>query len=233
MSSPLSGPPSSIENGERVPTEEIFDLPDLEAITDSLSDEELVGESLPTLLTLPSFSAYHTYRNNAQLAERRLEALQIGSEYLKKPFLRNTPKVFSRRLLKDIFDEPSTRLDELLSSCVRIPNVDGGFGYTIRRDYYTKMQAFLLGIKGKLGEILLANGIPIPDLPFWGLRGDLDEFHLPNDFEILGICYRTEVERFLFIFDEHYNFQTDLPRNPDLLQPPPSQVPLPTPPPGN
>lgn len=59
----------------------------------------------------------------------------------------------------------------------------------------------------------------------------MDEFHLPNDFEILGICFRTEVERFLFIFDEHYNFQTDLPRNPDLHPPSPSPVPLPTPPP--
>lgn len=113
---------------------------------------------------------------------------------------------------------------------MRVP-VEDGYGYSIRRDYYSKLQSILLQVRGKLGEILLANGIPIPDLPFWGPRGDLDEFYLPIDFEILGICYRTEVERFLFTFDEHYNFQTDLPCNPDLQAPPPSPTPLPTPPP--
>jgi hypothetical protein len=228
----LSDIPSSIIDGDRIPAHETFDFSDLEDITDSLSDDEFTGEPSPILLTLPTFEAYHTYRNNTQLSERRLEALRIGAGYLNKYFLHNTPKVFSRRLLKDVFGDVSARLDELLSSCVRVP-IEGGFGFTIRRDYYTKMQSGLLKIKAKLGEILLVNGVSVPDLPFWGLKGDLDEFYLPNDFEILGICYRTEVERFLFIFDEHYYFQTDLPRNPDLQPPVPSPEPppLPTPPP--
>lgn len=84
-SAPLSEPPSSV--GERIPTEELFDLPNIEEMGESLSEDEFTGPAMPTLLTLPTFSSYHLYRNNAQLAERRLRALQIGSAYLNKPFL--------------------------------------------------------------------------------------------------------------------------------------------------
>jgi hypothetical protein len=107
---------------------------------------------------------------------------------------------------------------------VRIGTNDG-FAYTIWKDYYQKVQAGLLKIKSKLGDILLANGVPIPDLPFWGPIGKPHKFCAPNNFEILGVCSRTEVETFLSNFDKYHNFQTDLPQNPDL------QDPLPTPPP--
>lgn len=206
-SSRLSDPPSSILDGDRIPAEESFDLPELEDFQEPLSKAEIGGNPSPTLIHLPTLGCSHTYRNNVQLTERRNEAIHIGSIHLDKYFLRSSSRAFSRRLLKDVLDNESNCLDELLTSVVRIPIEDGGYAYSIRRDYYSKLQAVLLKIKAKLGDVLLANGAPIPDIPFWGKAGDLDEFHLPNDFEILGICYRTEVERFLSIFDEHRNHQ--------------------------
>ena len=60
----------------------------------------------------------------------------------------------------------------------------------------------------------------------WGKKGDITEFHLENEYEILAICFRTEVESFLVAFDRHYNFSTEMPRNVDLIvNVPPRDVP--------
>lgn len=78
----------------------------------------------------------------------------------------------------------------------------------------------LTGIGNRLGDLLLTNVVSIPNLPFWGPNGNIAKYYYANEFEILGVFFRIEVERFLFIFDEHYNFLTDLPRNPDLITSP-------------
>jgi hypothetical protein len=224
QSSNLSDPPSSILDGDCMPAEELLELPDLDDIQEPLSEEEFQGKPGPTLVSILTLNALHSFRTNVQLTERRAEALHIGSLHLDKYFLRNNPKAFSRRLLKDVFDTVSTRLDELFSNIVRVP-IEHRYAFTLRKDYYSKIQTTLFKIKAKLSDTLLANGVPIPELPYWGTNRDLDEFVFPNDFKIFGICYRAEVERFIFIFDKHYNFQTDLPRNPNLQEP----LPIPSP----
>jgi hypothetical protein len=220
----LTEPPSSIGNPECIATKSTFDLPALQDIDSPLAEEDFIGEPHQTLISFPTHGAFHFFQNNAQLSERRAEAINMGLIYLDKYHLRDSSRPFSHRLLKDIFDDLSNRLDELLLNIIHI-KIEDRFTYTIRKDYYQKVQAGLLKIKSKLGDILLANGVPIPDLPFWGPLGDSNEFYTPNNFEILGICYRTEVETFLSIFNEYYNFQTGLAHSPDL------QDPLPTPPP--
>ena len=49
-------------------------------------------------------------------------------------------------------------------------------------------------------------GDGIPGIPHWGLMGKADEFWTANDFEILGACYRREVEDFLNYLNNHHEF---------------------------
>ena len=55
-------------------------------------------------------------------------------------------------------------------------------------------------------EDLITSGEGIPSLPRWGLHGKADEFWMGNDFEILGACFRREVENFLAYLAEHHDF---------------------------
>lgn len=82
-------------------------------------------------------------------------------------------------------------------------------------------------MKDKVRDIFLVHGETVPDLPYWRAKGLLREFHCHNEYEILGICSRAEVERFLHICDEYYNFDTDLPRHTDLILIPPLSPPPP------
>ena len=50
------------------------------------------------------------------------------------------------------------------------------------------------------------SGDGIPNIPHWGLTGNTDEFWSTNDFEILGACYRCEVENFLIFLSNHHEF---------------------------
>ena len=55
----------------------------------------------------------------------------------------------------------------------------------------------------------------MPRLPTWGIEGGEsieDSWYLENDWEILAICYRAEVENYLVALDKMYDFTTKLPR---------------------
>jgi len=92
-----------------------------------------------------------------------------------------------------------------------------GYAYTVKREYYCQILSALYQIRKTHGNLILTEGYLIPKLPLWGKRGDISKFHLENEYEILAICFRTEVESFLITIDRHYNFLTGTPRSADLI----------------
>ena len=102
-----------------------------------------------------------------------------------------------------------------------------GYAFTIKREYYRQILSALYQIKKTHGDLILAEGYPVPELPLWGRKGDITEFHLENEYEILAISFRAEVESFLIAFDKHYNFLTGTPRSTDLIINEPSRDPPP------
>ena len=66
-----------------------------------------------------------------------------------------------------------------------------------------------LPIRKTHSNLILTEQYAIPELLLWGKKGDITEFHLENEYEILAICFRTEVESFLIDFDRYYNFLTE------------------------
>ncbi|KAG6905469.1 hypothetical protein DXG01_002497 [Tephrocybe rancida] len=137
------------------------------------SSEDFISEPSDTTIDMPTLGAFHLYQNNAELSDRRLIAIEIGSAELNWPYLRNTTRVFSRRLLKDIFDEESRAMDTLLTDCRKIETLEG-FAFTVKRENCSPILSMLLKVKQKIADILLAGGTPVPALPIWGSNGDVD-----------------------------------------------------------
>ena len=123
---------------------------------------------------------------------------------------------FSSQLLNDVFINESTILDNLLINCNCIATMTG-YAFTIKREYYCQILFALYQIKKTHSDLVLAEGYPVPELPLWGKKGDITEFHLENKYEILAVCFRAEVEEFLITFDKHYNFLTKTLRSTDLV----------------
>ncbi|KAJ7255563.1 hypothetical protein C8J57DRAFT_1517855 [Mycena rebaudengoi] len=55
----------------------------------------------------------------------------------------------------------------------------------------------------------------MPDMPTWGRSEDPLAFYSANDFEILGICFRAEVENYIATLDQYFDFIANEPRPPD------------------
>ena len=81
-----------------------------------------------------------------------------------------------------------------------------GYAYAVKRELYRHVLLSLYQIKKEHSDLITSKGNPVPDLPLWGKKGNITEYHLENEHEILFICFHAEVEQFLTIFDQHFNF---------------------------
>lgn len=202
----------------RLGSEEGLDLPELTPFNGSVKVEDQLGDPVPTLLMLPTLYAPHRYATHPTLSDRRLVALEHGGAATGKAHLGNAGTL-SRRLITGVFKEESTMLDVLLQNCEKVRTTTG-FAYRVNRNAYSKLLARLYRSKQTIGEMFVVNGEVSPALPSWGADGNIANFYLENEYEILGICFRTEAEHFLSEYNKQYDFSTGLPRNVDLLEAP-------------
>ena len=204
----------------------IFDFQPLEEFLGPVSEDDILTEAEGAMIDKPTFYSPHSFRNNQDLLSRRCKALELGSRTLRRQLVKLTSTYFSRRLLNDVFPNESSVLNNLLINCSRVATTTG-YAFTIRREYYRQILSALYQIRKTHGDLVQAEGYPVPELPLWGRKGDITEFHLENEYKILAICFRTEVESFLIAFDKHYNFLTKTPRSADLIINAPSRDPPP------
>ncbi len=115
---------------------------------------------------------------------------------------------FTRHLHKNVFSAFSSRLNHLLSHALRYRTVTG-WGFALNRSDYSDLLRALYKISKELGELITIDGLVPPPLPLWGPKGDATAIYDMNDFEIVGACFRTEVEHFLMFYDKYYDFVTD------------------------
>ncbi len=88
----------------------------------------------------------------------------------------------------------------------------------LRREEYSELLRGLYRIHTKLNHMARIDGVVAPELPIWGKKGDIYTCHDENDFEILGACFRTEVEHFLIFYDRYYDFVPDTVRGEESQQ---------------
>ena len=140
------------------------------------------------------------------LAGRHRQALQLGETALRRPIYSSYGKVISRKERRDLFKEEMDILRELLTNLYYFNNNTDGAGFALQKIILINLNQQLKMRRNEAEEDLIINGEGIPSLPRWGLTGKADEFWTANDFEILGACYRREVENFLAYLAEHHDF---------------------------
>ena len=140
------------------------------------------------------------------LAGRHRQALQLGETALCRPIYSSYDRVVSRKGRKGLFKEEMDILKELLTNLYYINSGTDQAGFTLQKVILVNLNHRLKLRRSEAEEDLIVNGEGIPPLLRWGLNGKADEFWTANDFEILGACYRREVENFLAYLAEHHDF---------------------------
>ena len=196
--------------------ESVYEFQPLGEFLGPVDEDDILTEFEGAMVDKPTFYSPHSFRDNQDLVSRRFKGLEIGGRALRRNIAKLTSEQFSRRLLNDVFPSESSILNKLLINCNRVATTTG-YAFTVKREFYRQILSALYQIRKTHGDLILAEGCPVPELPLWGKKGDITEFHLENKYEILAICFRTEVESFLITFDKHYNFLTKTPRSADLI----------------
>ena len=140
------------------------------------------------------------------LAGRHRQALQLGEIALRRPIYSSYGKIVSRKERRSFFKEEMDILRELLTNLYYFNNGTDNVGFALQKIILINLNQQLKIRRNEAKEDLISSGEGIPSLPRWGLNGKADEFWTANDFEILGACYRREVENFLAYLAEHHDF---------------------------
>jgi len=96
-------------------------------------------------------------------------------------------------------------LRELLTNLYHFNNGADESEFALQKIILINLNQQLKMHRNEAEEDLIISGEGIPSLPKWGLNGKADEFWTANDFEILGVCYCREVEKFLAYIAEHFS----------------------------
>ncbi|KDR72018.1 hypothetical protein GALMADRAFT_74250, partial [Galerina marginata CBS 339.88] len=153
----------------------------------------------PAVKPLHTFGDGDSQAQTGSLMSRWINAIMIGREYLQRRFKfdKNDPTKIQltrsdRRNLKhclSLLNSTLTRLKRYYDTYV--------LGYGIDKSRFVELNRELLKLRNMAKEELLVTGDGIPEIPQWGIDGNANHYWSPNDFEILGACYREEVTRFL------------------------------------
>ncbi|KAF6742057.1 hypothetical protein DFP72DRAFT_861131 [Ephemerocybe angulata] len=87
-------------------------------------------------------------------------------------------------------------LDEVLTHVHKYVDEGRGTGYRINIERWKPLAARMFEVKNSCKEALLASGEGIIELPKWGRTGRMTDVWSINDFEILSVAFRAEVEQF-------------------------------------
>ncbi|THH29592.1 hypothetical protein EUX98_g4613 [Antrodiella citrinella] len=157
---------------------------------------------------LPCCAPARSLWKNEQLSARLVSALSLGYDHLRRSSLTDFQSNWlSRNQEMKIFSPEMDLLNELL----RAPwKEDKGFGdgmLFIDQLELRRLTGLLDGRRLTASPSFHANNAYLPSLPIWG-RDTNDAFmcYSPNDFEILGACFRREVEAFLATLSRQHRF---------------------------
>ncbi|KAJ7220622.1 hypothetical protein GGX14DRAFT_389031 [Mycena pura] len=139
--------------------------------------------------------------SRSDIRSRRQVALDLGSHVFHKPWLKVAVPA-TRHIFRMVFSDELRLLDTLLTEIECAPSQDHSqFGYRVQQHVF---QAVFSSLKLALHcavHDLRITATSSPTIPTWGNNQRVDEFHSLNDLELLGICFRAEVEHFLVQLD--------------------------------
>ena len=126
--------------------------------------------------------------------------LEIGYEFLKRNTLKKSYK-FSRSVERSTSAARILKLlDDLFLNIQAVLNGDDSDEFIALAPLpriIIQISLALRSLRAEVRDALIVNGLPVPELPIWGATNCLDEWWSAQDFGILSVCYRHEVELFL------------------------------------
>ncbi|KAJ7618336.1 hypothetical protein DFH06DRAFT_1298503 [Mycena polygramma] len=176
--------------------------------------ENRVNSSVPVVkvqIKVPTFKPLSKIGTNAQILARRTEALVKGASGTGKDFLLTATKA-SRRLTQHVFPKELQLLDTLLTEVERLEVFGLDAGYRLVKDQFRFLLRILKRLRALAEDSFVIEGKTPPPLPTWGDDEDVEEVYDQNAFEILGVCFRVEVENFLVLLDKYYDFTEGKPQ---------------------
>ncbi|PPQ81627.1 hypothetical protein CVT26_003004 [Gymnopilus dilepis] len=193
-----------------------YALVELQDFRSPVAVDEITDGPFEVVSFLPTLKAPMRYQSNLRLATRRKEALVYASTYLRRQIDSNPDLVFTRHMANDRFPSIDRGLTDLLTQIKRV-ETNRGDAFTIDKKFYSPILSGIYTMIKELGQYLLIDGYAIPELPRWGKDGDINVYHLENEYEILAIAFRTEVEQCVALFDKVYDFAHAKPRSQSLI----------------
>ena len=109
----------------------------------------------------------------------------------KRQLAKLASKQFSRRLLNDVIPVELSFLNNLFINCNRIATTTG-YAFSVKREYYCQILSALYQIRKTHGDLVLAEGYPVPKLPLWGKKGDITDYSLSEALKGLQLYFSSE-----------------------------------------
>ncbi|KAJ7511177.1 hypothetical protein B0H11DRAFT_2183230, partial [Mycena galericulata] len=183
-------------------------------VSDSQIMDQEVGPTYAQLLDLPTFQPRRQMADGSAVLARRDACISEAITALNKPHLANC-RTASRRMHYHVFKDELNALESLLYRVERNEGrLDdrGGVSFTVFGVYRFEASAFqhlmelLEGRRVQAATTFTIKGKRLPSLPILGTDGVVSSWRRENDFEIVGVCFRLEVEDFLVQLDSEYDF---------------------------
>lgn len=191
--------------------EELTELGSPYLASDLPLDQDAYCELTIEFPSCKAFSSYGDSKKGLRKSERvfttagrHFQALRLGEAGLGRS-VSSVTETMSRSERRKVFSEELAILNELLTKLYCFKDQDR-VGYAIQKIILVNLNQRLRARRKQAEEDLIMSGEGIPSIPRWGLTGRANEFWTANDFEILGACYRREVEDFLTYLSNHHEF---------------------------
>ncbi|KAJ7491873.1 hypothetical protein B0H11DRAFT_1911780 [Mycena galericulata] len=162
-------------------------------------DDDAIDQSLPvvkTTVTVPTLRPLSKIGTNSAILARRSEAITKGATAIGKGFLLRAQRA-SRRIYSSVFPRELDLLETLLTEVEKLELLDGSFAYRVDQATYQYLLQILYKLRSLAEDSFRIAGKTPQTIPSWGDDEDILEAYDQNSFEILGVCFRLEVEHFL------------------------------------
>ncbi|KAJ7170728.1 hypothetical protein C8R43DRAFT_1103183 [Mycena crocata] len=203
---PPNSPNHNSVHKEISPTEREFGLKSLEPYNGPLDIAlDTSAAVVASSVRMPTLKSSGRIGKNAEVQDRRIECLHIGSCAIGKEFLLDASAASRRLYSTQFFTKELNLLDHVLTAVERVtPN-------------YLLLLRLLWNLRRRAEDFIRLSGESMPQIPSWADDANILHFYNGNDFEILGVSFRAEVESFLVLLDKIFDFSKNEARNSMLL----------------
>jgi hypothetical protein len=112
-----------------------------------------------------------------------------------------------------LFSRELDLLGQILTTLEQVPASESSFGYRVKKSNYLLLLHVLWNLRTRAEDSIRLSGESLPRIPSWANDGDILDFYNENDFELLGVCFRAEVENFMVLLDKSFDFVGNKPRD--------------------